>query len=740
MDGEFEFKQPAGTTPLDDLPDAWVGQPIDRVEGPLKVTGRATYAAEYAGQGKTAYGCLVQSAIAKGRIADIDTAAAEAAPGVLAVLTYRNVGAGQGERTGHGPLDARKGMPQLADDRIDHYGQPVALAVAESFEQARSAARLIAVRYEAETAQTTADPAKAVTPKERQPDSHVGDFDAAFAGAPVTVDVTYTTPHQSHAMMEPHATMAEWEGDRLTLYTSHQMISQAVGSVAATLKIPKEHVRLVSRYVGGGFGGKLDIWADCVLAALASRKLDGRPVKVVLSRPQVFEVTGHRPMTVQHLRLGADASGKLLAIGHDVLCDQNPIEQFYEGAAAATRSLYAAENRRTTHKVAPVDLPAGCSMRAPGEAVGLLALECAMDELAERVGLDPIELRVRNEPDEDPEKHVPYATRNLIPCMREGARRFGWDRRRGPGEVRDGRWWVGLGMAAATRSVYLHKSSCHVTLAPDGALTARMAMTDIGTGTYTISAQIAADMMGLDVGDVTILLGDTDFPEAAGSGGSFGANSAGSALYAACEVLRGKLAAAAGVDAAEAAFRGGRLIAGNVSRTLAELTGGAAMEAEATFKPGDLARRFSQQAYGAHFAEVGVDMDTGETRLRRMLGVFAAGRILNEKTARSQCLGGLTMGLGAALTEDLVLDARFGSFINHDMAEYHIPAHADVPALEVVFLPEIDDKASPLKSKGLGELGICGAGAAVANAVYNACGVRIRDYPLTLDKVLAGLK
>ncbi|MDB5450270.1 MAG: xanthine dehydrogenase family protein molybdopterin-binding subunit [Phenylobacterium sp.] len=739
----MEFNAPIPDTPLDHRRDPVVGKPLDRVEGRLKVTGRATYAAEYAVQGKVAYGYVLPSAIAKGRIASIDTTAAERAPGVLAVLTYKNASPpqGQGKRSPDFPLAGKKGVPQLADPRIDHYGQPVALVVAETFEQARSASRLIRPTYDRSPAVCELQPhlSQGFKPEEREPDSTVGDVDAAFAAAPVKLDVTYTTPPQSQAMMEPHATMAAWEGDKLILHTSHQMISHGIGSVAATLNMPKQNVRMISRFIGGGFGAKLDVWPDCILAALASHKLGGRPVKVVLPRPQLFGMTGHRPQTIQRLQLGADRDGRLTAIAHDTWCDNNPNEIFYETAAMATRSLYAAPNRRTTHRLVHLDIPVGCSMRAPGEAVGLLALECAMDELAEKLELDPIELRIRNEPKEHPEKHVPYSTRNLIPCMREGARRIGWAQRKArPGEVRDGRWQVGLGMAAAIRNSLLQPSSCRVTLNSDGTATARMAMTDIGTGTYTIMTQVAADMLGLPVDKVTVLMGDTDFPDAAGSGGSFGANSAGSALYAACEVLREKLARTAGVDPREARLEDGRLVAGNVSKTLVQLAAGQPVEAEARFEPGDLEERYSQQAYGAHFVEAAVDMDTCEIRVRRMVSVLTAGRILNEKTARSQCLGGMTMGLGAALTEELVMDPRFASYVNHDLAEYHVPVQADVPDLEVVFLPELDDKASPLKAKGLGELGICGVGAAVANAVYNACGVRIRDYPLTLDKIMAG--
>jgi len=386
-------------------------------------------------------------------------------------------------------------------------------------------------------------------------------------------------------------------------------------------------------------------------------------------------------------------------------------------------------------------LPKSASMRAPGEAVGLLALECAMDELAEKLELDPIELRIRNEPSETPETHIPYSSRNLIPCMKEGAARFGWSRRNPrPGQVRDGRWLVGLGMAAATRSNPLLESHAKVALNPDGTLVVRMAMTDIGTGTYTIVTQIAAELMGLPMDKVSVLMGDTDFPKASGSGGSFGANSAGSALYDACMNLRAKLALSVQLDPSQAHFADGQMTGGGQSRTLVSLAGPTGVEADGVIHPGDMGKLYSQESYGAHFAEVGVDMDTCEIRLRRMFGVFTAGRILNHKTARSQLIGGMTFGVGAALMEDAVVDPRFGVFVNHDLAEYHVPVDADIVQLDAMFLPELDDKTSPLKAKGIGEVGICGAGAAVANAVYNACGVRIRDYPLTLDKLLAGVQ
>ena len=379
-------------------------------------------------------------------------------------------------------------------------------------------------------------------------------------------------------------------------------------------------------------------------------------------------------------------------------------------------------------------------MRAPGEASGMMALEIAIDEIAEKLAIDPIEFRVRNDTQVDPEKpERPFSQRQLTECLRTGAERFGWDKRAAePRKIRDGRWLVGIGMAAATRGNPLLLSKANVRLDPNGTCTVRMAMTDIGTGTYTILAQIAAEMLGLPTERIRVELGDTSFPQAAGSGGSWGAGSSGSALFEACNALREKLARTAGMDPATARFANGSIASGEQSRKLTDLVG-AGMDADGEIRPGRNNKDFSQQSYGAHFAEVGVDEDTGEVRLRRMLGVFTAGRILNAKTARSQAIGGMAFGVGAALHEEMVLDPRFGYFVNHDLAEYHVPVHADIPAIDAIFLAELDDKSNPLKSKGIGELGICGAGASIANAVYNACGARIRDYPITLDKLLSSL-
>src|ERR1700719_2231717 len=732
----MEMNSPVGTNALDVGAQGVVGKPLDRVDGRLKVTGGARYAYEMAQGKNTLYGFVVEASIGKGTIRSIDTGAAETADGVLLILTHLNA-------PEQGTGNHREAHPVLTGPQVTGYGQPVAFVVAESFEQARAAAYLMDVRYDRSSGKYAlrANLNEARVPKSNDSpaaDSAVGDFAGAFAGAPVQIDVTYTTPLQSHATMEPHATLATWDGDKLILHTANQMLNQGQRAIATTLKIPVENIRLISPFIGGGFGGKLWVNADAILAEIASRQLK-RAGEIALTRQQIFHVTTHRSDTIQRVRLGTDREGRIVAIGHDVFSGNLPSEQTYEGAALQTRTLYAGPNRLTRHRLAPLDIPVASSMRAPGESVGLMALECAMDELAEKLKLDPIELRLRNEPTEDPEKHIPYSSRHLIACMQEGARRFGWDKRNPkPGEVRDGQWLVGRGIAVATRGNPLRLSKAKVRLAPDGTATVKMAMTDIGTGTYTILAQIAAEMLGLPTERVRVELGDTNFPEAAGSGGAFGAGSSGSALFGACEALREKLAQAAGMDPKTAHFSDGSIASGEQSRKLTDLVG-AGMDADGEIQPGRNNKEFSQQSYGAHFAEVGVDVDTGEVRLRRMLGVFTAGRILNAKTARSQAIGGMVFGLGAALHEAMTLDPRFGYFVNHDLAEYHVPVHADIPAIEAIFIAELDDKSNPLKSKGIGELGICGAGASIANAVYNACGVRIRDYPITLDKLLPRL-
>ncbi len=733
------FDTPAGPNPLDQ--EHLLGRGLARVDGPLKVSGQAPYAYEVQDPaGPALVGVLVLATVAQGSIRRLDTQAAEQAPGVRLVMTHRNA-------PRQGAPASQYCKPQMADAIIRQNGQVVALVVADSFEQARGAAALVVVEYDAQPGHfdLAAGVPQATTPPPRSPsqpvDTHVGDFAQGFADAAVRVDATYTTPHQAHAMMEPHASMAVWDGGRLTLHTSNQMLAACVQTLARTLMLQPDQIRVLSRYIGGGFGSKLVTYADAILAAMAARQLD-RPVKIALSRPQVFRQTTHRTATIQRVRLGADADGTLRAIGHESWSGNQRGQSFYETAANQTRLLYAAHDRMTAHRQVRLDLPLAASMRAPGEAVGLLALECAMDELAERLRMDPVALRVKNDIQYDPEHGPsrPFSTRRLTDCLHEGAARFGWERRSPlPGQRREGQWLVGMGMASAIRNVALKASNAEVLLDARGLLTVGTAMTDIGTGTYTVLTQIAGEMLGLPPDRVVMQLGDTDLPEASGSGGSFGAASSGSAVYYACAQLRIALARRAGFDPQTSQFANGQIIQDGRAIPLASLAGTQGIAATGGIKPGDLLKHYAQASFGAHFAEVAVDADTGEVRVRRMLGVFGIGRVLNAQTARSQAIGGMVFGIGAALMEAAVPDRLHGDFVNHDLAEYHVPVHADVPALEAYFVEELDPVANPLKAKGVGELGICGAGAAVANAIYNACGVRIRDYPLTLDKVLAGL-
>ncbi len=729
----MKFDTPAGPNPIDK--GRVIGVAHDRIDGPAKVTGTAAYAYErHDAAPNAAYGWIVGSAIAKGRIAAMDLTAAEASPGVLGIVTHANAG-----KLSKGNMNTAH---LLGGPQIEHYEQALALVVADTFENARAAAALVRIDYAPEDGKfdLAAERLNGVIPPQGfggLADTKAGDFDGAFAKAAVKVEQTYTTPDQSHAMMEPHASIAAWNGDKLTLWTSNQMIAWSVGDMAKTLGIPKENIRFVSPYIGGGFGSKLFLRADALLAALGARQV-GRPGKVAIARPQIPNNTTHRPATIQRIRIGADKDGVIDAIAHEVWSGDSP-GGGAETAAQQTRLLYRGENRMTAHRLVTLNLPEGNAMRAPGEAVGLLALEVAMDELAEACGVDPVELRIRNDVQFDPEAgpQRPFSSRKLVECLRAGADRFGWQRRNPkPGQVRDGRWLVGMGMASAFRNNLTEKSGARIGVDGSGKVIVETDMTDIGTGSYTIIAQTAAEMLGVDLDQVTVRLGDSRFPVSAGSGGQWGANSSTAGVYAAAMALRAKLAEKAGYAAEQAQFEDGLVRMGNQSQTLASLAGAQGLWAEDSMEYGDLDKKYAQATFGAHFCEVGVDMDTAEVRVRRMGGAFASGRILNPKSARSQVIGAMTMGVGAALMEALDVDTRFGFFVNHDMAEYQVPVHADIPHQDVLFVDELDDKSSPMKAKGVGELGICGAGAAVANAIYNATGIRLRDYPLTIDKLL----
>jgi xanthine dehydrogenase YagR molybdenum-binding subunit len=692
-----------------------VGLPLDRVDGRLKVTGKAPYAYEYAARGSALYGVIVTASLAKGRVAAVNVQDAQQAPGVRLVLTKDNAPS----QHPFGPVDLpdrfARAMPALNNDDVPYFGFPVAFVVADTLEEATAAAAMMRIRYvpgggafDLHAAAPHATNPERISSTEPA-DSAIGDFDTAFTNAAVKIDAAYATPYQHQMPMEPHATMAVWDGPKLTVHTAAQLTVSPQEGLARTFNIRKEDVRIITRYIGGGFGNKLPYYFEATLAAMGARIL-ARPVKVAMTRPQLFYMTTHRTASEQRLRLGADSGGRLTAYGQDALVQTASFDQYVEPVMLAARTLYAAPNRLTRHRLAKLDLPRSDSMRAPGDAIGLMTLECAMDELAERLNIDPVELRLRNDTQTDPEHHRPFASRHLAECLRQGAVRFGWNKRIAkPASVSDGRWLIGLGVASAIRGDELRSATARARLTPDHQLIVELAMTDIGTGTYTILTQIAAEAMEMPVERVTVRIGDTNYPPTDGSGGSFGAATSGSAVLFACQKLKAGLA-----------------------------TG--MTEAEGSVTPAELSASYSHASFGAHFVEVAVHRDTGEVRVRRMLGVFAAGRILNSKTARSQMLGGMTWGIGSALMEENTVDQRYGSFIAQDLASYHVAVNADVGEMEVVFVQEDDPHGSPLGSKGIGELGICGAGAAVINAIHNATGARIRDFPATPDKLLDALQ
>jgi xanthine dehydrogenase YagR molybdenum-binding subunit len=754
----MKFDTPATTNPIDQL--KVVGKPTDRIEGAFKTTGTAPYAYErHDIAPNAAYGYIVGAAIAKGRIRSMDLERARRSPGVITIVTAQSAG-----KLGKGKFNTAR---LLGGPQIDHYHQAIALVVANSFEQARAAAQLVRIEYERTPGNFDLAKSKdsAVKPDgitSGAADSAVGDFAGAFAAAPVQVDATYTTPDQSHAMMEPHATVAVWKGDQLTVWTSNQMVNWGREDLARTLGIPRAKVRLVSPYVGGGFGGKLFLRADALLAALGARAAH-RPVKVALQRALIANNTTHRPATIQRVRIGATRDGRITAIAHEAWSGDLP-EGKPDGTVHQTRMLYAGPNRMTATRLAVLDLPEANAMRAPGEATGHMGLEVAMDELAEKLALDPVELRIRNDtqvvPDnsgeqskDDPQGQKsegaqndskaagqPFSKRQLVQCLRIGAERFGWSQRNPrPAQVRDGQWLVGMGVAGAYRGAPVTKSAARVRLDRRGIVIVETDMTDIGTGSYTIIGQTAAEMMGVPLRGVEVRLGDSNFPVSSGSGGQFGAASSTAGVYAACVKLREAVAHKVGFDPAEASFADGFVRAGGRRMSLAEVARQGDLVGEDLMEYGDLAKKTQQSTFGAHFVEVGVDAFTAEIRVRRMLAVCAAGRILNPKSARSQVIGAMTMGVGGALMEELAVDKRLGFFVNHDLATYEVPVHADIPHQDVIFLDEVDPMSSPMKAKGVGELGICGVSAAIANAIYNATGVRVRDYPVTLDKLLQGM-
>lgn len=680
-----------------------IGTSPERLDGHAKVTGTAAYAYEQPVH-EPLYAHLVQATIARGRIRSVGTDAAERVDGVAAVLTHVNA-----------PRLATSDDPEmwvLQSDQVAFRGQLVGAVLAETPEIARHAADLVRIDYEQEHHDVLlrTDHEDLYTPDVVNPsfetDTHAGQIEKAEPD--VLIEHTYTTPLEHNNPMEPHTTIATWRDGSLTLYDSTQGVHAMRSRIAPVLGLDEQHIRVVSPYVGGGFGSKGTAHAHNVLAALAAYVAGGRPVKLALTRQQMFDLVGHRTPTVQRVRLGADYSGTLSVVAHDVVEHTAEVQEFAEQTAVSTRTMYPAANRRTTHRLAPLDVPVPFWMRAPGEAPGMFATEVAMDELAVACGLDPIDLRARNEPDLDPESGLPYSARNLLQCLREGADRFEWDERDPrPRSRQEGDWLVGTGVASATYPRFSFPGSVAEIRFRGGRYEVRIGAADIGTGTWTALTQIAADALDCPMESVHLQIGDTDLPMATVEGGSSGISSWGATIVDAAHQFRTKF-----------------------GRTPSD-----GDEAEGAAPENPDTERFSMHSFGAHFAEVRVNVDTGEIRVPRMLGVFSVGQVINPRTAHSQLIGGMTMGLSMALHEESVLDPQFGHVVNRDFAQYHVPVHADIAELEATWLDEHDPHCNPMGARGIGEIGIVGSPAAVVNAVHHATGVRVRELPITPDKL-----
>ena len=727
MSAHLKQDKPHTANRLDDMKQSILGKPVSRIDGLAKVTGTATYSAEYTIE-NCAEGVLVPATITRGKVKRIDKDSVLAMPGVLAVIDDERL-------TTRAAQGTANEAPRQSPRTVCYWGQPIALVVAETFEQARDAAKQLNVEYHEDDG-APLSPA-AVEPEEQDDETvRQGDLSMAMSEAAHSVDVTYTTKGHASAAMEPHAAIAEWDGNNLTVYASLQMLNYNITELADALDIGEDKLRIVSRFVGGGFGSKLGVSEETVAASIAAMEL-GRPVRVVMSRQQVFQSIMRRSETTQRLQLAADENGKLTGFGHEALVSNLPGEAYAEPVLQSSHFLYAAENRQLTLNVARIHQMTAGSVRAPGEAVGMPALEGAMDILAEKVGIDPVDLRLLNIPQKDPEKGLPFSSHKLAECLKQGSEAFGWlAGSRKPRHKREGEWWIGTGMASAARVHNVAEAKARVTLKPDGTCLIETDMTDIGTGTYTILAQIAGEMLGIAIDDILVDLGDTKHPRGPGSGGSWGAASIGSAVYVACNAIREELAGRAGQSESDLELADGGVVGG---KSLTDLLNGEEISQHGHYEPGKIADDYTASGFGAFFAQVRVNHFTGETRVDRMLGAFGFGRVLNQKTARSQCLGGITWCIGTALTEALEFDPRDGHLVNCDLAEYHVPVHRDVPDLDVLMVEERDPVASPIQAKGIGELGMCGGAAAIANAIYNACGARLFSYPMTPDKVLAAM-
>ncbi len=732
-----------------------VGQPISRIEGRLKVTGSARYTADILLE-TIVHAAIVYSTIANGRIVSIDTAVAENAPGVLAVLTHKNMPRMKALPWSHLRPQGQTYLA-LQDDQIHYAGQPVALVVAATLDQATYAGTLIKVAYEARAPVVfdlrTAKEDAVEPPQRMWPlSSSVGEADKAIAGAAVKIEQTYTMSDRHHNPMEPHVTLAVWDGDgSLTLYDSTQMVVGTKKLVSLVLGIPEEKINIVCEFLGGGFGGKSWSWPHTLLAALAA-KVVNRPVRLQLTRAQMYSMVGHQAGTVQTIVLGANSDGNLSGIRHDSINPTSVFDDYVEYAAMASRHLWRASGGiSTSHKIVHVNRNSPVVLRAPMEAQGHFALECAMDELAYATGVDPVELRLRNDTDTDPYSGRPFSTRALRECLTKGAARFGWDRRSPePRSMRDGRYLIGQGMAAAIYTHWRWPAKARVTINGGGSALVETAAHDIGTGTYTVMAQVAADALGLAPDKVTVRLGDTRLPESHPAIGSATVSNATAAVMLAARAAREKAIALTLTDR-DALFAGatpddvivadGRLALAktNLNVTYAELlarNGLSSLVGDGDYAPvEEVNGPKAIFSFSAVFAEVRVDPDLGLIRLSRVVGAYDAGRIINPKTARSQAIGGIIWGAGQALLEQSETDPASGQFINRNYSGYLVPTNADIPELDVLFVGGFDEEASPLGTKGLGELTAVSVAPAIANAVYHATGERVRDLPITLEKL-----
>lgn len=737
----------------------FVGLPMDRVDGRAKVTGAARYAAD-APVDAPLHAVIVQSTIACGRITAIDETATRAVPGVVEVLTYRNA-----PRVPALPFDftapVQEELAPLQSAEVKYDGQHVAAVVGTTFEAAREGAALLRIAYEAHDAETTIDGARTVEAPaqwfgdDTQP--RRGEPEPAYAASDVRIDASYVTPSEHHNPLEPSATVAEWRDGELIVHDSTQWVRGTRAALAKHFDMDEERVRVIAPFLGGGFGCKGFFWPHAVIAAMAA-KLTNRPVKLVLTREQMFTSCGHRSETRQHLRVGAARDGKLQAVLHDVLSESSRVGLFVEAAGGVTTMLFDVPNLAVTHRVARLDVATPTAMRAPGEAPGSFALGCALDELAYACGVDPLDVLRRNHTAVDPSSGLPFSSKHLLACYERGAEAFGWSARpRAPRSTRDGTELVGWGVATATYPALRSPAQARVTLAADGSVDVASATHDLGTGMYTILAQIAADALAVPADAIRVRIGDSTFPNAPVAGGSMSSASVGPAVHDAAQRAR-RQAIGIATSAAESPLHGlsedaidvrdgvlrakddpSRAIGyGDVARLALRKTQGdtGTIEALGSAAPGDEGERFSFHSFGAQFVEVRYDEELARLRVSRALGVFDCGRILNPKTARSQMLGGITWGIGMALFEETVRDPRAGAFVTNNLADYHVPVNADIRNVEVLFVEEPDLAFNPLGVRGIGEIGITGVAAAVANALYHATGVRVRDLPIVPEKLL----